>query len=132
MPQRTVNTRFMVNNREMVIIMINMLEYTNIKRIRDNSAVSNVYSTTPTYNMKEYVIIAVPKNVNMIVRLFGAPISVEELFADTSDDGSKASTRDILAQHFFVVFLSLFLDGVSFVNLFILSSIHNKLMNVFY
>ena len=63
---------------------------------------------------KEYVRIGEHKNVNVIANLFGAPANVKELFADTSDDGSKTTTRDILTQYFFFVFLSLFFNDVCF------------------
>ena len=78
--------------------------------------------------MKEYSIMIEPKSlsVNIIVNPFAAPVNVQELLVDTSDDGLTAPTRggnivtdaltagDILARHFLFVFLSLFFDRVCF------------------
>ena len=43
-------------------------------------------------NMKEYVKMIEPKSVNIIVYPF-APVNLEELFADTSDDDLAIPTR---------------------------------------
>ena len=61
---------------------------------------TNFYSTTATlknikihgmsHNMKEYVRMNEPGSINIMVNPFVAPVNVEELFLDTSDDGLKA------------------------------------------
>ena len=83
-----------------------------------------------SHNMKEYVRMVEPKNINIGANLFASPVNVEELFADTSDDGLKAPTNggiithtstasDILAQHFFNV-VCLFCIVFSFVLMLLL------------
>ena len=61
---------------------------------------TNFYSTTAklkniniygmSHNMKEYVRMNEPDSVNIMVNPFVAPVNVEELFVDTSEDGLKA------------------------------------------
>ena len=116
--QRTVNTRSMINNNSsndvqfkyvlkppLHIMSLLSLHGDGIIPTLKEYAINTGFSRKCTcvqfgnkclfnnsHNMKEYGITVEPKNVNIIVNVFRAPVNVEKLFGDTRGDGSKTPT----------------------------------------